>query len=157
MFSRQVISAVMTAIMLACPFLDNGECCGKCPSHHAAVKAENIDEHQAAHVDHSCCDHDHSSLLLNEAEGSDEPCNHKCPHSVSENDCLCHGAVLPSHVRCPDHDLDSTWLDIDVSDIGGFASSMLCVAQLTPHQPISHFPPLLSGWQMRVQVSSYLL
>ena len=158
MVSQKIISVVMAAIMLACPLLDNGECCGECPAHHAAVRAEN-DAHQqhAERVKNSCCSHGHAPQLTTEMEHGDTPCNHRCPHSVPKTDCVCHGAVLPNHVHCPDHDLDFTWLDIEVCNLGIVAGSVDGVSQLAANYAFSHFPPLLSGRQMRVQVNSYLL
>lgn len=158
MVSQQVISVVMAAIMLACPFLDTGECCGKCPAHHAAVTVQNdAGQKNADQVSHSCCDHSHEPQLAAETHHQDAPCNHRCPHSVPKTDCLCHGAVLPNHVRCPDHDLDFTWLNIGFANLGVVSGPSDGVSQSTPDYACSHFPPLLSGRQMRVQVSSYLL
>ena len=48
-------------------------------------------------------------------------------------------------------------MDIDFANLGVVAGSSDGVSQLTPDYAFSHFPPLLSGRQMRVQVSSYLL
>ena len=139
MIAERLISVVMTALVLACPFLEYGACCDMCPTQHSAV-----DCCHAAQDD--LCDHDDKT-----------PCNHNCPHESSDKDCLCKGAIVPAAARCPDSDRDLGLVVVTVAD--GLIAPQLAAnhAKEPALAHGSHFPPLLSGRDICTLVGSQLL
>jgi hypothetical protein len=88
-------------------------------------------------------------------DDSDGPCQHNCPHA-EHSDCLCGGAILPSPVQCPDESVDG-W-HVCIEQIQTLTNTLSAVSGLGYWElSASHFPPLISGWEMRVFASSYLL
>jgi hypothetical protein len=159
MFCRAFTSWFMAAMLLFCPFLDRGECCGKCPAHFAAQQAEQSSDCVAitSACDAGCGAHQRHSQNSESDNGEpSEPCKHNCPHS-EHSDCLCGGAILPSTVQCPDQSFNG-WLDCIETIQPSLTNTLSAVLSLGYWElNASHFPPLISGWEMRVHTSSYLL
>jgi hypothetical protein len=140
MNGRQFISVVTTALMLACPFMNSGHCCGICPSH-LAKAACGHDHRSAGNVDP--CERD-----------QDAPCDHDCPHEIDAN-CICHGAIVPDAQRRAGRDkiaaVANVWTDAD------FTAQLA----LPTHDPARchgcHFPPFLSGRDICTLVNRHLL
>lgn len=140
MIAHRFISVVMTALLLACPFLDCGKCWGMCPV-------------QAA-LDSDCCHHDHDAPC---DEDSDAPGRHGCPNACNEVDCICDGAIVPDVTRCSDRDVDNGFFAAPA--IHGCITPQL-TALYAQDQSLyrgSHFPPLLSGRDICTLVGSHLL
>jgi hypothetical protein len=146
-----MFSVVMTALVLACPFLECQECCGTCPVHVAAV-ASGHEGHEP------CCDlHSQAADLGQTGPQEPEPCDHRCPHSGNDKDCLCNGAIIPGTARCPDHDRDIAYavaVFTDASVVSPFAAEH---AETFSFCHGASFSPLISGREIRTLVGSLLL
>lgn len=139
MTGHQLTSVLMTALVLSCPFLGCGECCGMSPDQHVLASG-------CEHAYDTCGDCD-----------SKLPSDHNCPHSDEVADCFCEGAVLPD---------STTHLELDVvSAFHGFVSvdsrtTLQLVALKGQDESLSHgshFPPLLSGRDICTLVEIHLL
>ena len=145
MFSRKFISVLMTAIVLACPFVDGGECCGMCSPDSAA----EIAEIQSSHG-HGCdCSGDDDNTPILPGPG------HDCPDGCHDSDCVCSGAVLAESTKCPNRD--------DVLVASAYTLVMFTSPSFAQDTAATfmcrgcHFPPLIVGRDIRTLVASYLL
>lgn len=143
MVAHRYISVAMTALVLACPF-QCGECSGMCPTH-ACVDSDGCNP-----CDHACCGCN--------CERDGQPLrDHDYPDGSNKVDCFCNGAVLSDSTKCPDLDVDRGFFGVvamNGSSIRQFAGTHSGDPALLHG---SHFPPLVSGRDIRALVSSYLL
>jgi hypothetical protein len=150
MISRRLISVLLAALALACPFLDCIECFGTC----------------LAPGESAQCRHGVFVAFADRQfhEAADElECGHRFPHHTplhsqhgnGESDCLCKGAIVAIAQKAPDTDNESALVALIAAD------SLMAppAATLNNSEPSlflgSHFPPLLSGRDIRTLVSSY--
>ena len=142
MFSRKFISAFMTAIVLACPLFDGGECCGTC-SPDAVVEAAEAPSHE-----HGCGCSDGGE----ESPSFPGP-GHDCPDGCHDSDCVCNGAVLPESTTCPDHRIVAIATCLVFSD----CPALVQESAVSLEARGCHFPPLITGRRIRTIVASFLL
>lgn len=142
MFARRFISLVMTALVLACPFCDCGECCGMC-SPAECVLPDGCDEAVEKVCGCGC------------GEEAQLPCDHDDSDNSKHFDCFCNGAVLSDATDCPDHDSHDGLVAVVVMDgLRQFTGTQNFHPSFT-HR--SHFPPLLSGRDICTLLGSHLL
>ena len=157
MYSRSFTTWFMAAMLLLCPFLDRGECCGRCPEHFAAQQSEQGCNSEAASgtACHKSCGKQHAQepdTAMGESHG---PCNHDCPHA-EHSDCLCDGAILPNTVSCPDQSAGG-WFFVDTIEQSLTDTLSAVLGPTFWESSTSHFPPLISAREMRIHISSFLL
>lgn len=144
MIAQRCISLIMTALVLACPYCDCGECCGMfLPD--ACVDSDGCDEG----VEAVCgCDCDGDAQF---------PCDHDRSDRSQNVDCFCNGAVLSDGTHCPDHDTDGGLFAMAVMDTS--ITRQFAGTQTTDPSLLRgvHFPPLLSGRDICTLIGSYLL
>jgi len=155
MLFKSLTTWFMAAMLLLCPFLDRGECCGRCPEHFAAHQLEQANSPIVASFCQSGCEEHLNQETASSTSESDGPCNHSCPHA-EHSDCLCDGAILSSAVPCPEQSVDGWFLAdaIESSLIDNLAASL---GSASWELGASHFPPLITAREMRVHISSFLL
>ena len=143
MTARVFVTLLMLAQVMACPFLDCGECRGACAVAQCVVADNGCDD---------CCQ---SEAAVCEHESV--PCRDSdCPDNPGPLDCLCGGAVQADSVECPDLLAGGESLalpDVELSD----ARLLVVAAEEFRTDGCPHFPPLISGMSVCALTQTYLL
>lgn len=143
MTARVFVTLLMLVQVMACPFLDCGECRGACAVAQCAVSNDACDD---------CC---RSETAACEREPA--PCRDSdCPDNPGPLDCLCGGAVQADSVVCPDLLAGGellALLDFERSD----ARLVVVAAEEFRTDGCPHFPPLISGMSVCALTQTYLL
>ena len=143
MTTRLFVTLLMLVQVMACPFLDCGECRGACAVAQCAVSADGCDD---------CC-RSESAVC----EGEPAPCrDSECPDNPGPLDCLCGGAVQADVVECPDLLAGGELLalpDVELSDV----RLLIVDAEEFRTDGCPHFPPLISGTSVCALTQTYLL
>lgn len=143
MTSRIYVTLLMLAQVMACPFLDCGECRGMCAAA-CAVVDDACDE---------CCESE-SAVCEHETDPCDDP---GCPDNPGPLDCLCGGAVQAAAVECPDLLAGGEFLTLPEAAL---THSTLVVAAASGELNVEgcpHFPPLITGTSVCALTQTYLL
>lgn len=143
MTTRVFVTLLMLAQVMACPFLDCGECRGAC-----AVASAESDS-----VCDNCCESE-SAVCAHETDPCDDPV---CPDNPGPLDCLCGGAVQAAAVVCPDLLAGGEFLTLPEAAL---THSPLVVAAASNELAVEgcpHFPPLISGTLVCALTQTYLL
>lgn len=141
MTKRVCVTLLMLAQVLACPFLDCGECGGSCETEALSVAASC-----------ECCRDSepaqHGQLPV--------PCHDPdCPDQSCQ--CLCGGAVQATTVKCPNLLSQTGRVFLPKALLVRTTSQLtLSADELTAHG-CPHFPPLVSGSSLCVMTQVFLI
>lgn len=142
MSQRILTSVLQIALVVLCPFIEVGHCCGTCeaPSEHA----ENGCEHHSEDASSVECEHD----------AHETPCNHECPHGDEHSSCVCNGAVFPSAsvIRIPAPSPNLIWRFPRKAGVALFCSNA-CVDSFGNANALL----AVSGREIRAQIESLLI
>lgn len=146
MFSHQLVIAVITFLTLVCPYLPCGECCDACA---AEIVEVEMDEHASV----LCCEG-----CRPEQQPAKKLPNQECPEGGKSLTCFCGGAVVPPSVECPD--LERLFFaPLGLGDVSHdqLVTSVEHHIETRDLRQSGHFPPLISGRDLRILAASYLL
>ena len=130
------------ALVVLCPIIELGHCCGFCC---VQVECRDLEcDHDHEDVHEEPCNHD-------DGDGADAP--HECPvQSKQCNSCICDGAVLisPSSTNFQNETISLERLTLDVGPDRLFvASGLIDGLSVAFHR--------LSGWEIRALIESLTL
>ncbi len=141
MFGRRITAVFMTALVLLCPFLPCGECCGVCLATET-VQSESDGLERCGHC---------------KAHGEREvPNEHECPNETKTLNCFCGGAILPAGTDCPGLNQTVSFDGLVIIDAVTVKTQLALLSRTLPPNRC-HFPPFASGRDLCVLAGSYLL
>lgn len=143
MTGRVFISLLMLVQVLACPFLDCGECRGACAARCVAAD-EACDD---------CCKSE-SAVCEHETDPCDDPV---CPDNPGPLGCLCGGAVQTDVVDCPDLLAGGEHLALPNVTLSENSLRLVAMSAELSIEGCPHFPPLITGTSVCALTQTYLL
>ncbi len=147
MTGRVFISLLMLVQVLACPFLDCGECRGACAAR-CVVADDACDD---------CCTSESDSEMA-ACEHETDPCDDPvCPDNPGPLGCLCGGAVQTDIVDCPDLLAGGEYLALPGITLSETALRLVAMSAELSIEGCPHFPPLITGTSVCALTQTYLL
>ncbi len=141
--TRVLITLLMLLQVLACRFLDCGECRGMCVA--------SCDERNDV-CDDCCCKSE-----LAERHSNSDPCDDPaCPDNSGPLDCFCAGALQAHVVECPDLLADGE-VFAPPYDVPYSTPLVVTTSSGLAVDGCPHFPPLITGMSVCALTQTYLL
>ncbi|NQV26111.1 MAG: hypothetical protein HQ518_17265 [Rhodopirellula sp.] len=147
MTTRVFIILLMLVQVLACPFLDCGECRGACAAR-CVVADDACDD---------CCKSESdaaTAVCEHRSDSCDDPA---CPDNPGPLNCLCGGAVQANDVDCPDLLAGGEFPALPEVTLSETGLRLVAMSAELSLEGCPHFPPLITGTSLCALTQTYLL
>ena len=151
MISRKLLSTLQITLVVLCPIIDLGDCCGGCVEHCKQVSVGS--EHDAGPCErHAAAEHDDEC----KHDGTESPCSHNCPQSENDRDCICKGAISTESGARIEADSSKQVCGYLLPDLDSASAIFLNARDVNVNQSASAFATL-SGWEIRALIGSLII